>query len=175
EVHGASPWMELVHDYPGQRVRLDVWLVERWSGEPQGLEGQPLRWVPVDELADIGLLPADRPILDALVARHAARPGRCRVPFCDRRLAASTPAISGEREDEAHVVVDLHGALVDPLPFDEAHVEAVLSGADFREDPAVRRHQHAHEIELLGPRQAVLIEAAGRDALDRLRRLAREP
>ena len=76
EVHGASPWMELVHDYPGQRVRLDVWLVERWSGEPQGLEGQPLRWVPVDELADIGLLPADRPILDALVARHAARPGR---------------------------------------------------------------------------------------------------
>ena len=76
EVLEATPWMELVHDYPEQRVRLDIWLVERWSGEPKGLEGQPLRWVPVGELAEIGLLPADRPIIDALLARDAARSGR---------------------------------------------------------------------------------------------------
>ncbi len=72
EVLEASPLIELSHTYPEKRVRLDVWRVERYAGEPQGLEQQPLEWVAVENLLDIGLLPADAPIVQALIARRAA-------------------------------------------------------------------------------------------------------
>ena len=65
-VEHAEPLLDYVHDYPDRRVRLDVWLVHRYRGEPHAREGQRLRWVPVGELAGSGLLSADRPILDAL-------------------------------------------------------------------------------------------------------------
>ncbi|HEX7080732.1 MAG TPA: 8-oxo-dGTP diphosphatase MutT [Gammaproteobacteria bacterium] len=70
EVSCASPLIELVHDYREKRVRLDVWRVERWDGVPRGLERQPLRWVDVEELTEIGLLPADAPIVEALRSRR---------------------------------------------------------------------------------------------------------
>ena len=66
EVVDASHLIELVHEYAEKRVRLDVWRIERYDGVPQGLERQPLRWVALDELLEIGLLPADAPIVDAL-------------------------------------------------------------------------------------------------------------
>ncbi|HEX6996730.1 MAG TPA: 8-oxo-dGTP diphosphatase MutT [Gammaproteobacteria bacterium] len=67
EVVDARPVLELAHDYPERSVTLDVWRVERFGGEPYAREGQELRWVPVPELATIGLLPADRPIVDFLL------------------------------------------------------------------------------------------------------------
>lgn len=66
KVLAASPLIELVHDYPEKRVRLDVWRVERYAGEPHGREGQAIQWVLPNALHDIGLLPADAPIIDAL-------------------------------------------------------------------------------------------------------------
>src|SRR5690606_40166110 len=63
EVQDATPLLELSHTYPEKRVRLDVWVVVRYAGEPRGLEGQPLRWVPVDELLEVGILPAAAPIV----------------------------------------------------------------------------------------------------------------
>jgi 8-oxo-dGTP diphosphatase len=68
EVVAAEPLLELVHDYPGKRVLLDVWLVLERAGTPEAREGQRLRWVSSQQLADAGLLPADRPIVDALLA-----------------------------------------------------------------------------------------------------------
>ena len=35
EVLAAEPFSELVHDYPDNRVRLDVWRIVRYRGEPQ--------------------------------------------------------------------------------------------------------------------------------------------
>ena len=70
EVQDASPLLELSHSYPEKRVRLDVWFVARYAGKPEGLEGQPLKWVAVDELLDVGLLPADAPIVRALRERR---------------------------------------------------------------------------------------------------------
>lgn len=69
DVLEASPLLELEHRYPDRHVLLDVWRVERYAGEPRGLEGQPLRWVSVDTLEDISLLPADAPIIEALRQR----------------------------------------------------------------------------------------------------------
>jgi 8-oxo-dGTP diphosphatase len=65
-VEAAVPFMAYRHEYPGRVVELHVFLVERYSGEPRGVEGQPLRWVSVAELPATDLLPADLPIAAAL-------------------------------------------------------------------------------------------------------------
>ena len=73
ELLAAEPFMELVHDYPGKRVRLDVWNVLRYRGIVEAREGQALAWVAAADLPQWDLLPADRPIVAALADRRALR------------------------------------------------------------------------------------------------------
>ena len=65
-VHSADPLLDLTHDYPDRRVELHLWLVKRYSGEPQSLDGQRLKWVEPARLFDEDILEADRPIIAAL-------------------------------------------------------------------------------------------------------------
>jgi 8-oxo-dGTP diphosphatase len=65
-VDDAEPLLELVHDYPDKRVLLDVWRVLRYRGAVTAREGQALRWISVDEFADLPLLAADWPIVERL-------------------------------------------------------------------------------------------------------------
>jgi 8-oxo-dGTP diphosphatase len=58
--------MELAHDYPDRRVELQMWIVDGFTGEPQSLDGQRLKWVPVARLFDEDILEADRPFIEAL-------------------------------------------------------------------------------------------------------------
>lgn len=67
-VVAATPFLTCRHDYPERSVELYVFLVGTFRGEPRAVEGQPLRWVPVAELAGSGLLEADLPIAAALAA-----------------------------------------------------------------------------------------------------------
>jgi mutator protein MutT len=60
------PLIRVRHAYPTREVLLDVWVVHQYGGEPQGLDGQSLRWCTQDELAQVELLPADGPIVAAL-------------------------------------------------------------------------------------------------------------
>jgi len=60
------PLIRVRHEYPAREVLLDIWVVTRYQGEPQGLDGQALRWVTQDELPATKLLPADQPIVAAL-------------------------------------------------------------------------------------------------------------
>lgn len=46
----ARPLIDIRHDYPDKSVRLDVWQVDGFDGEPRGAEGQPIRWVAPHEL-----------------------------------------------------------------------------------------------------------------------------
>jgi 8-oxo-dGTP diphosphatase len=64
----AAPVICYEHSYSDRRVRLDLWAVGRFEGEPQSLEGQALRWVEIAELEAAGLLEADRPMIPALLA-----------------------------------------------------------------------------------------------------------
>ena len=73
EAHRASPLISYRHQYAERSVLLDLWLVHEYSGEPQSLDNQPLRWVGVDELDSVGLLEADRPMIGALRAAAATR------------------------------------------------------------------------------------------------------
>ena len=65
-VEAATPFMAYRHDYPERSVELHVFLVDRYTGEPQGVEGQPLRWVAVADFSSAGLLDADLLLAAAL-------------------------------------------------------------------------------------------------------------
>jgi 8-oxo-dGTP diphosphatase len=58
--------LRLTHAYPDRTVELSFWIVRHFTGEPQGLDGQQLRWVAAADLAQHDLLEADRPFIEAL-------------------------------------------------------------------------------------------------------------
>ncbi len=66
QVLAAQPLITLVHQYPEKRIRLHVFDVLRWQGEPHSREQQPLRWVDYQQLSSLDMPPADVPILKAL-------------------------------------------------------------------------------------------------------------
>lgn len=61
----AIPLITIKHFYPTRAVRLHVFLVEAFSGKAKGLEGQPIAWVPSDELNRYPFPAANRPIIAA--------------------------------------------------------------------------------------------------------------
>jgi 8-oxo-dGTP diphosphatase len=56
------------HEYPDRIVDLVLWHASIESGEPRGLDGQQLQWVNCQSLGNVGLLPADLPLIPALQA-----------------------------------------------------------------------------------------------------------
>ena len=69
-VIAARPFVALTHDYADRSVELDVWLVERYGGTPAPNEAQELKWVALEDVGGLELLPADAPIVAALRARR---------------------------------------------------------------------------------------------------------
>lgn len=67
EIEGLERLMTIDHAYPDRRVIMETFLVRRCLGEPRGCEGQALRWCPILQLATAGILPADVPIVEALL------------------------------------------------------------------------------------------------------------
>ena len=66
EVERATPLIQIPHQYPDCSILLDVWEVNRFSGEPKGVENQQLRWSSLDDLIASELPEADQPVLTAL-------------------------------------------------------------------------------------------------------------
>lgn len=66
EVARAHPFMRLTHAYPDRQVELSLWIVEEFSGAPQALDAQELKWVAPQELAFQDILQADQPFVAAL-------------------------------------------------------------------------------------------------------------
>jgi len=58
--------MKISHDYGDKHVLLDVMLVNVFSGNAEGLEGQPVMWVTADEMAAMEFPAANREIVDAV-------------------------------------------------------------------------------------------------------------
>ncbi|WP_273208048.1 Nudix family hydrolase [Marinobacter subterrani] len=61
-----EPVIGIRHDYGDKRVFLDVWESRAATGEPEGLEGQPVEWLSADHLRDEEFPAANRPIIRAL-------------------------------------------------------------------------------------------------------------
>ncbi len=62
----ALPWLTRIFRYPTATVRLHVFRVFAWAGEPQGLEGQQLSWQHLAQLSVTPVLPGNAPLLRAL-------------------------------------------------------------------------------------------------------------
>ncbi len=73
ELQRAQPLLQVPWQYGERRLLLDAWLVDRWHGTPQSLEGQALQWLTPAAVDAAMLTPADRPILRALQLRHPVR------------------------------------------------------------------------------------------------------
>ncbi|MGI9271715.1 MAG: 8-oxo-dGTP diphosphatase MutT [Woeseiaceae bacterium] len=71
EATSVESFMGLSHEYPDRSVVLEFFLIRDWNGDPEGLEGQGLRWVAIRDLNVDELLPADAPLVDALQNRLA--------------------------------------------------------------------------------------------------------
>ena len=65
-VNTRSPLCKISHDYGDKKVVLDVWSVDSFTGEPEGRQGQPLRWVACQELQMQDFPAANRPIIRRL-------------------------------------------------------------------------------------------------------------
>lgn len=67
----VQPFLEIDHDYVDRRVRIEFFIVTSWSGKPEGLLGQRLRWAACATLGQENLLPADEAVVRALVNRRS--------------------------------------------------------------------------------------------------------
>jgi 8-oxo-dGTP diphosphatase len=65
-VYEATQLITYEHQYPHRRILLDLWAVNRYSGEPQPLDAPALQWAAIDDLQRLGLLEADLPMIPAL-------------------------------------------------------------------------------------------------------------
>ena len=128
-IRQPRPLIRLRHGYAYGEVLLDVWVVRRYSGRPQGLDGQRLRWCSRAELASADLLPADRPILALL--RLPERLRLISTPFYrvgDSSVLPHRPVAGSARGAQASGSArrtQLRGA------FCSSAGEAVAAGADF--------------------------------------------
>lgn len=66
-VRAGTHWFDHAHTYPDKTVLLHMWLVDDFTGELQGAEGQTLRWVTLPEMREARLLEGNWPILERLV------------------------------------------------------------------------------------------------------------
>lgn len=69
EIFEAEPLIRYEHAFADRTVMLDLWFVTRYTGEPQSLEGQRLKWVTLEQLESVGLLEADWPMIEPLRKR----------------------------------------------------------------------------------------------------------
>jgi 8-oxo-dGTP diphosphatase len=66
EVIATEPRIKIRHDYGDKVVLLDVHKVTAFSGQPQGNEGQPIKWVSPSCLHEYEFPAANRPIITAI-------------------------------------------------------------------------------------------------------------
>ena len=73
QFESCRPLIEVCHDYSDKSVRLDVWWVERLSGDcldqSEGKEGQSIQWVSAAALSEYSFPQANQAII-AAVQQH---------------------------------------------------------------------------------------------------------
>ncbi len=67
----AEPVMQIKHDYTDKIVLLDVWQITRYRGEPSGCEGQPVKWLAINQLLAEQFPAANQAIVDWLVRQFS--------------------------------------------------------------------------------------------------------
>lgn len=71
DILSCTPLCEIEHDYGDKCVRLEVFLLDNYSGEPASQEGLEEGWFSLDELNTLEFPKANAPILDKLNALYS--------------------------------------------------------------------------------------------------------
>ena len=66
-----EPLVVIEHDYGDKTVRLDVWLVTQFDGDPVGCEGQQVKWSTIDELTRYEFPAANKKIIEKIFSLRA--------------------------------------------------------------------------------------------------------
>ena len=69
DVLACLPLTVVEHDYGDKKVKLEVFLVDNFVGEPIAQEGQEQQWVDISTLTDLNFPEANQPII-ASVFQH---------------------------------------------------------------------------------------------------------
>lgn len=64
-VQSFHPLITVNHDYSDRAVQLQVYEVNKFSGEAKGCQGQAVKWINTDELSQYDFPMANRPIITA--------------------------------------------------------------------------------------------------------------
>lgn len=141
----AEPLIRIEHDYADKSVCLDVWTVSRFAGEPHGREGQPLRWVSVDELSHYAFPAANLPIVMAarLPDRYLITP--------DEMAAVDRQTWLAERLQQGARLVLFRA----PSLSEQAYLEEAVSLRQLCHDAGARLMLHGH------PDRLARVEADG--------------
>ena len=65
-VHACTPLIQIRHEYSDKLVMLDVWSIEKFSGIPQGREGQAIEWRALCKLRAVDFPKANERIIREL-------------------------------------------------------------------------------------------------------------
>ncbi len=71
-VRRARRIMSYEQEYPDRLIALHFYQVSEYSGVPRGCERQELAWELPERLAELGFLPADRPLVELLIQQTAS-------------------------------------------------------------------------------------------------------
>ncbi len=66
DIEQTEHFLDVEYSYPEKSVHLHVLKVLSYSGTPQGLEGQLVRWISVTEVGELEFPDANYPILEKL-------------------------------------------------------------------------------------------------------------
>jgi len=67
EALSCQPLITINHDYNDKKVRLEVFIVDQYLGEPSAQEGQGQGWFTLDELQTLDFPKANQAIIDKLI------------------------------------------------------------------------------------------------------------
>jgi len=139
------PLIQISHDYPGKSVLLDVWRVTEFSGEATGREGQPIKWVSPQSLADYTFPEAN-------------------VPICAAAQLPDLYAITPQPEDETLFLNELDKVLTLGIKLLQFRAKAMQQDAwSTLAEKVINRCRAAQAICLLNTssEQAIALQADG--------------
>ena len=155
DIGRVQPLIRVPHRYPELHVDLDVFTVDEWQGDIHAGEGQALAWHSLEQLQQLPMPAADRPVLDALrLPPHYAITPRHDSAAVDALLNAARRRLQGGlrllqlrqphwpqailanaaqrlqmlcREHGAVLMMNRHWHLVGELGLDGAHLPAAVA------------------------------------------------
>ena len=66
DVLACQPLMEINHDYGDKQVKLDIFLVDQFTGEPSSQEGNDEQWASIESLGTFDFPEANQVIVEKL-------------------------------------------------------------------------------------------------------------